>query len=1274
MCRVGNLKDPVNQLLYKQGMEIAATSHVLYSQLHGRKCNHQHEHQPLEGDTYVKGNRVTRTSYSENYTRKFARMIAKIITKINVLKEHQEDVALVSRVKRPSGVEICRRAKRVKLQESQLIEPTELPAKRRRMHGKGLYDEYISGSLCDQIVHRVLQNQPHVGKREIEDPEILQSLQEVFPEKQVVKAIACRGTERTIPPPKNMTMGEAPYRRAMIIQRQTKKIMVENIWENWEELSYRQQWRRSHPSFLNITVFVFACNPSEISTDASPVIQTSATERELQSPVPDEPSAPVSTGHNAPAISAMHGQPERQTSGVSPTQQVPSQVHDMIEIDAQSSQHGEKFRNLSLEDRRMLIKLHKNLGHPAPSQLSQVLSRQGYAEALTQAVHDMRCSVCQMQQKPRLQRPAALKDELDFNDKVSMDGVKWTSKNGQEFHFYHFIDHGTNYHTAIAAPNKAAIQEKYISGWMNHFGTPNEILMDSAREFISENFTNFLEQMNVKCTVVPPGAHWQMGRIERHGGILQEMLSKIELEWDISDYLKFQQALAQCTAAKNSCSLRRGFSPEVLVFGKGLKVPGSITGDETLPGHCKALDENSHGIRFRELLSLREAARKAFHAADNDMALRRAILRRGRPHRGSYTPGEWVMVWRSQLNQSSWVGPAKVIQQDAQQVVFCDHHGSLIRAAPEHIRPVSAIEARLIPSSEHRDVNLENTPVPNSNSDINIPSTENTATRNNQPVNTQNQPQTDVPIEQIPETVEPRPESRASEQPDQEPEAIDQNKSQSSETDANRNNLPAAHEVAIPNDTDDELVCDALYSVDLEVSEDLLAPKQAWRLEFEINLSESWGTDPDTWPEPDEDMIYLATNSKKDRTEVKLSTLSPEELEEFEKAKSKEVQNWLHTGTVSRILRSQLSPEQIMRCRWIHVWKPIECPEEQKSDGGKTKKAKARLVVLGFTDPQLDTIPRDSPTLGRVSKMLLAQVIASNLWTLMSFDIRAAFLQGSTQDDRVIAIEPVVELRQAMKLKQNEVCRLVKSAYGLIDAPYLWFKELDGVLQKLGFRPAPFDPCCYVLHHPQSQQLSGVLGIHVDDGLCGGDSYFQSKIAELEQKFPFGSKKSQQFVFTGIEMKQLSDYSILMSQEKYVTKIEPIHIDPIRKAQLETPVTEQEKQQLRGLIGSLQYASVNTRPDLSSRLSSLQSEINKSTIATLIHANQVLHEAKRHKDTHLKIQPIEMNKVRFLAFSDASFASKKQPESHIYRYDHHDHSCRYRKEPCVHCESNFLGM
>ena len=718
--------------------------------------------------------------------------------------------------------------------------------------------------------------------------------------------------------------------------------------------------------------------------------------------------------------------------------------------------------------------------------------------------------------------------------------------------------------------------------------------------------------------------------------ILQAMLSKYELDHPINTYNDLQVALAMCTAAKNACSLRHGFSPEVLVFGKGLRVPASITGDDDLPAHLTATSDHAQGIKFRQQLAMRESARKAFHEADNQMSLRRAMLRRSRPARGEYTPGEWVMVWKLREQRRNWVGPAKVVQQDGPHQVFCLFQGNLMRAAPEHVRPVSAAEAQLIPEDEQ---------VPDS---MLVPGTTRTisTTELQEPIravnvpdanNTASPPVVTIPPNNNPETREniSRPAS-SQEQPDQEPEE--------SAEETPMLELPA-HEVPVP-DTDEEgdsLLCDLLICQDLDDNRHLQADSNlAWRLEVEVPETD---ISNDVSAEQLETMIFLATNQKKQRTEVKLCTLTDSERQEFDKAKQAEVDNWLKTGTVCRILRNRLAPEQILRCRWIFTWKPIEEKSEQIRQG-KTRKAKARLVVLGFLNPALESLPRDSPTMSRQSRMLILQLIASMQWDLFSFDVKAAFLQGSTQQGRTIAIEPTLELRKAMNLKETEVCQLAKSAYGLVDAPFLWFKELDRTLRKLSFIPSPFDPTVYLLHEPGQQTPAGIIGVHVDDGLCGGNKHFHEKLAQLEAIFPFGSKKTKSFTFTGIDLHQNANFSITMSQEKYISKIEPIHIEATRKHSFELPVNPDEKQALRALIGSLQYAAVNTRPDLSSGLSYLQSTINSATIQNLIDANRVLHEAKRHKDTTITIQTIPISKLRFLAFSDASFSSKKNPDSH----------------------------
>ena len=167
-----------------------------------------------------------------------------------------------------------------------------------------------------------------------------------------------------------------------------------------------------------------------------------------------------------------------------------------------------------------------------------------------------------------------------------------------------------------------------------------------------------------------------------------------------------------------------------------------------------------------------------------------------------------------------------------------------------------------------------------------------------------------------------------------------------------------------------------------------------------------------------------------------------------------------------------------------------------------------------------------------------------------------------------------------------------------------------------------------------------------DDGLCCGTALFHEKLRLLEKKFPFGSQKKLDFVFTGLHIAQQADGTITVDQSQYVKEINPITLEKGRRHRPEDAVNEKERQNLRALIGSLQYAAINSRPDLCHRLGLLQSAINKAKVEHLLEANKVLHEAKQHANVSLRIQPISLDDVRFVAFSDASFASEKNPDSY----------------------------
>ena len=94
MCKVGQLRDPENNKMIQKGLEVRTTSWEVFSQLHGRYCNHNHEHQVLEGTTVHKGVRKNRTEFSELYPRNFARMLAKLLTSFANRRQEPKDFSL----------------------------------------------------------------------------------------------------------------------------------------------------------------------------------------------------------------------------------------------------------------------------------------------------------------------------------------------------------------------------------------------------------------------------------------------------------------------------------------------------------------------------------------------------------------------------------------------------------------------------------------------------------------------------------------------------------------------------------------------------------------------------------------------------------------------------------------------------------------------------------------------------------------------------------------------------------------------------------------------------------------------------------------------------------------------------------------------------------------------------------------------------------------------------------------------------------------------------
>ena len=96
---------------------------------------------------------------------------------------------------------------------------------------------------------------------------------------------------------------------------------------------------------------------------------------------------------------------------------------------------------------------------------------------------------------------------------------------------------------------------------------------------------------------------------------------------------------------------------------------------------------------------------------------------------------------------------------------------------------------------------------------------------------------------------------------------------------------------------------------------------------------------------------------------------------------------------------------RIMAMRWISTWK--EAPEGTK--------AKARLVAKGFTDPDLLTIRAEAPTLSKLGRHCVLQLVWSHKFKLEVGYVSTVFLQGGKKEQGCdVYLEPTADLRSRL--------------------------------------------------------------------------------------------------------------------------------------------------------------------------------------------------------------------------------------------------------------------
>jgi len=185
--------------------------------------------------------------------------------------------------------------------------------------------------------------------------------------------------------------------------------------------------------------------------------------------------------------------------------------------------------------------------------------------------------------------------------------------------------------------------------------------------------------------------------------------------------------------------------------------------------------------------------------------------------------------------------------------------------------------------------------------------------------------------------------------------------------------------------------------------------------------------------------------------------------------------------------------EELKSMEYNKVWDLVQLPESSKRIGcrwvfktkrdsnGNIERYKARLVAKGYTKKGgIDYKETFSPVSKKDSLRIVLALVAHYDLELHQMDVKTAFLNGDLEEDVYMDQPEGFEI----KGKDQMVCKLKKSIYGLKQASRQWYIKFNDTITSFGFKEITVDRCIY-------QKISGskfiFLVLYVDDILLAAN-------------------------------------------------------------------------------------------------------------------------------------------------------------------------------------------
>ena len=311
---------------------------------------------------------------------------------------------------------------------------------------------------------------------------------------------------------------------------------------------------------------------------------------------------------------------------------------------------------------------------------------------------------------------------------------------------------------------------------------------------------------------------------------------------------------------------------------------------------------------------------------------------------------------------------------------------------------------------------------------------------------------------------------------------------------------------------------------------------------------------------------------------------------------------------------------------------------------GSINKYKARFVAQGYAQQHgIDYEETFAPVVKYVSLRTVLAIANQYNMEVHQMDVNSAYLNGDI-DAEIYMKQPEGYVDPD---NPRKVCKLRKGLYGLKQGGRIWNEKIDKYLKSQGYTPSDADPCIYVKF---KEGKIVILALYVDDTVIASncDKMLKSAKKMLNEKFDMTDLGEAKSVL-GMSIKRNRNEGMLtIDQSAYLRSVlerfgmadcKPVSTPMEPGKHLEkTPDTEEgvEIRNFQALIGSLVYASIATRPDISEAVGKLSQHMSKPNKEHWVAAKRVLRYVKGTLDLGLKFE--RSNDFELVGYSDADWA------------------------------------